>query len=249
MVKQDFGYSATHFAGKAAGEIGGASSAPPRRLPMRAADRRPKRSTTSSSASGSFAITAAQARRRACFSASSTRSSPAAAGGPSVRSGWISTSRATGGRLAVRLITGQQQIVRHVHHAVPARQVPAHAYQERRHALSLDARLRSPGRRRATDSFTFTMRERHSQDARLRHRFRRPPRRRPGLGFPTRPLSPWISRPGHEGRRDVRPLRHDEHDESRRRGDDVFRRREIQRRVTGFLQGPRLDRRGQSRHV
>ena len=41
-----------------------------------------------------------------------------------------------------------EPVVRHLHHPVPPRQVPAHADPQRRHPLPLDARLRPPGRRR-----------------------------------------------------------------------------------------------------
>ena len=68
---------------------------------------------------------------------------PGAGGRPIGSLGLNMDSEHSGGRLAVRLITGKNQIVRHVHHAVPPRQVPSHADPQRRHALPVDARLRS----------------------------------------------------------------------------------------------------------
>ncbi len=105
MVKQDFGYSETHFASKATGEVGG----------------RVQRSTTPASyaapltpaktlddkltASGSFAITSSQSGAGVFFGFFNSRQ-PGGSGRPIGSLGLDFDFEGKGGRLAVRLITG-----------------------------------------------------------------------------------------------------------------------------------------------
>ena len=105
MVKQDFGYSGTQFAGKAAGEMGG----------------RIQRSTTPASyaaplapaktlddkltASGTFAITASQSGAGVFFGFFNSQQ-PGGSGRPIGSLGMDFDFEGKGGRLALRLITG-----------------------------------------------------------------------------------------------------------------------------------------------
>lgn len=108
IVKQDFGYSATQFAGKATGEMGG----------------RIQRSTTPASyaallapaktlddkltASGSFAVTASQGGAGVFFGYFNSQQ-PGGSGRPIGSLGLDLDFEGKGGRLAVRLITGGNQ--------------------------------------------------------------------------------------------------------------------------------------------
>ena len=104
LVRQDFGYSATHFAGKSVGEIGGriqrsttpASSASAL-TPARTLDDK-------FTASGSFAITASQPGAGVFFGFFNSRQ-PGGSGRPIGSLGLDFDFEGSGGRLAVRLIT------------------------------------------------------------------------------------------------------------------------------------------------
>ena len=104
MVKQDFGYSATHFAGKAVGELGGRiqrSSSPA----SYAAPLTPARTLNDKlSAAGSFAITASQGGAGVFFGFFNSHQ-PGGSGRPIGSLGLDLDFEGKGGRLAVRLIT------------------------------------------------------------------------------------------------------------------------------------------------
>lgn len=104
MVKQDFGYSATHFAGQAAGEVGGIvqrSTTPA----MYAAPLAPAKSLRDRlTASGTFAITRATPGAGVFFGFFHSQQ-PGGSGRPIGSLGLDFDFEGTGGRLAVRLIT------------------------------------------------------------------------------------------------------------------------------------------------
>ena len=104
MVKQDFGYSATHFAGAAAGEIGGRiqRSTTPASYAAKIA---PKTLDDNLSASGSFAITASEGSAGVFFGLFNSQQ-PGGSGRPIGSLGLDFDFESSGGRLAVRLITG-----------------------------------------------------------------------------------------------------------------------------------------------
>lgn len=104
FVKQDFGYSATHFAGIAAGEIGGAiqrSTTPASysaKIPPQTLD-------SKFSASGSFAVTKSSPGA-GVFLGFFNSQQPGGSGRPIGSLGLDFDFEGKGGRLAVRLITG-----------------------------------------------------------------------------------------------------------------------------------------------
>ncbi|MEO7300150.1 MAG: hypothetical protein ABI042_16420 [Verrucomicrobiota bacterium] len=104
MVKQDFGYSATHFAGKVAGELGGVikrSTTPA----SYAAELKPAKTLDDKlTASGSFAITASQGGA-GFFCGFFNSQQPGGSGRPIGSLGMDFDFEQSGGRLAVRLIT------------------------------------------------------------------------------------------------------------------------------------------------
>jgi hypothetical protein len=108
LVKQDFGYSATHFAGKDAGEMGGriqrsatpASYAAPLTPPRTLEDKL--------SASGSFAVTGSGGSAGVFFGFFNSHQ-PGGSGRPIGSLGLDFDFEGKGGRLAVRLITGGNQ--------------------------------------------------------------------------------------------------------------------------------------------
>lgn len=103
-VKQDFGYSPTHFAGKAAGEMGGRiqrSTTPA----SYAAEIPAKTLDDKLTASGSFAITASQPGAGVFFGFFNSQQ-PGGSGRPIGSLGLDFDFESKGGRLAVRLITG-----------------------------------------------------------------------------------------------------------------------------------------------
>lgn len=104
MVRQDFGYSATHFAGQGAGEVGGRiqrsttpASYAARLSPAKTLDE-------PFSASGSFAITASQPGAGVFFGFFNSQQ-PGGSGRPIGSLGLDFDFEGGGGRLAVRLIT------------------------------------------------------------------------------------------------------------------------------------------------
>ncbi len=104
MVKQDFGYSATHVAGKDKGELGGViqrSTTPASYAAKIAA----KTLEDKLSASGSFAITASQPGAGVFFGFFNSQQ-PGGSGRPVGSLGLDFDFEGKGGRLAVRLITG-----------------------------------------------------------------------------------------------------------------------------------------------
>ena len=105
MVKQDFGYSATHFAGKDAGEMGGRiqrSSTPA----FYAAPLAPARTLDAKlSASGSFAVTGSQGGAGVFFGFFNSHQ-PGGSGRAIGSLGLDFDFEGSGGRLAVRMITG-----------------------------------------------------------------------------------------------------------------------------------------------
>ena len=104
MVKQDFGYAKSNFAGKAAGEMGGViqrSTTPA----SYAAKIVPQTLDDELTASGSFAITATQPGAGVFFGFFNSQQ-PGGSGRPIGSLGMHFDFEGTGGRLAVRLITG-----------------------------------------------------------------------------------------------------------------------------------------------
>lgn len=104
-VKQDFGYSPTHFAGKASGEMGGRiqrSTTPASyAVPLAPAKTLDDKLT----ASGSFAITSSQGGAGVFFGFFNSQQ-PGGSGRPISSLGLDFDFEGKGGRLAVRLITG-----------------------------------------------------------------------------------------------------------------------------------------------
>jgi hypothetical protein len=104
IVTQDFGYSPTHFAGRAAGEMGGVVQRST--TPASYAAAMPARTLDDKlTASGSFAVTAAQGGAGVFFGFFNSRQ-PGGSGRPIGSLGLNMDFEAHGGRLAVRLITG-----------------------------------------------------------------------------------------------------------------------------------------------
>jgi hypothetical protein len=107
MVNQDFGYSPTHNAGKAAGELGGVIQRAT--TPAYYADRIAVKTLNDGiTASGSFAITSSQAGAGVFFGFFNA-AQPGGSGRPIGSLGMDFDFEATGGRLAVRLITGDNK--------------------------------------------------------------------------------------------------------------------------------------------
>lgn len=106
-VKQDFGYSVTQFAGKAAGEVGGRITRTTRPA-YYAAKIAPKTLADKLTASGSFAMTAAQPGAGLFFGWFNAQQ-PGGSGRPIGSLGLDMDFESKGGRLAVRLITGTNQ--------------------------------------------------------------------------------------------------------------------------------------------
>ncbi|MFA6564232.1 MAG: hypothetical protein WCV00_20185 [Verrucomicrobiia bacterium] len=105
MVKQDFGYSATQFAGKAAGEMGGRIQRSTRPASYAAPLAPAKTLDDRLTASGSFAITASQPGAGVFFGFFNSQQ-PGGSGRPIGSLGMDFDFEGKGGRLAVRLITG-----------------------------------------------------------------------------------------------------------------------------------------------
>src|SRR4051794_8154577 len=106
-VTQDFGYSKTHFAGKAAGELGGHITRASE--PAYYADRiGPVTLDDKLSASGTFALTKTTAGGGVFFGFFRAEQ-PGAGGRPTASLGLNLDCERGGARLAVRLITGQNQ--------------------------------------------------------------------------------------------------------------------------------------------
>ena len=106
MVKQDFGYSATNFAGEAAGELGGRIQRSTT-LAYYAAPIAPAKTLEDKfSGSGTFAITAPGG---GFFFGFFSSQQPGASGRPIGSFGLNFDFEKTGGRLAVRLITGSNK--------------------------------------------------------------------------------------------------------------------------------------------
>lgn len=104
IVKQDFGFSATNFAGKAAGEMGGViqrCTTPA----LYAAPIQPKTLDDKITASGSFAVTASHPGAGVFFGFFNSQQ-PGGSGRPIGSLGLHFDFEGKGGRLAVRLITG-----------------------------------------------------------------------------------------------------------------------------------------------
>ena len=146
VVKQDFGYSATSVAGKTKGEIGGSVTRTTKpayyAAKIRAEDTqrqavrlRHVRDPGLPSGRGSVlrVLQREPARRE--------RTADRLAGAPLRFRRLRRTARGAAHHRA-------EPILRHLHHAVSARQVSHDAAQARRHALFVDARLRSGGRER-----------------------------------------------------------------------------------------------------
>ena len=102
MVKQDFGYSPTHFAGKAAGEIGGRVQRSTTPAQYAAALTPAKTLNDKLSASGSFAITSSHASAGVFFGFFNSQQ-PGGSGRPISSLGMDMDFEGKGGRLAVRL--------------------------------------------------------------------------------------------------------------------------------------------------
>ena len=105
VVKQDFGYSATRFAGEGAGEMGGLIQRATKPASYAATLTPAKTLNDRVSASGSFAITKATSGAGAFFGFFNSQQ-PGGSGRPIGSLGLNMDFEGTGGRLAVRLITG-----------------------------------------------------------------------------------------------------------------------------------------------
>jgi hypothetical protein len=107
VVKQDFGYSASSVAGKTKGEIGGSVTRTTRPA-YYAAKLAPKTLNDKLSASGTFAISACHPGAGLFFGFFNSNQ-PGGSGRPIGSLGLDFDFEGAGGRLAVRLITGQNQ--------------------------------------------------------------------------------------------------------------------------------------------
>ena len=105
MVKQDFGYSATHFAGKDAGEMGGTIQRATTPASYAAALTPAKTLDDKLTASGSFAITAVKGGAGVFFGFFNSQQ-PGGSGRAIGSLGLDFDFESKGGRLAVRMITG-----------------------------------------------------------------------------------------------------------------------------------------------
>ena len=245
-VVQAFGYSQTHFAGAAAGEMGGqvwrASE------PAYYGDKiGPRTLDDKLSASGTFALTKTSPGSGVFFGF--FRAEQPGAGGRPIGSlgpgSGLRTQRRSPGRPAHHR---PEPIVRHVHHAVHPRQVPPHAAQERRHAIHLEARLRSErGRRPRTihvhDPWRAPNRCWTSRTC------RKPTSRKPAPIFRARRRSRSTCPRVTNSRARLRPLRPDEHDETRRATEHLLRRSPVRGPVPRLLAGSALGRFRQSGHA
>jgi hypothetical protein len=107
-VTQDFGYSATNFAGKAPGELGGRISRASEPA-WYAAKIAPKTLDDKLSASGTFALTKSGASSGICFGWFNGQQ-PSGMGRPVNSLGMMLSGAKPGGRLAIHLITAQNQV-------------------------------------------------------------------------------------------------------------------------------------------
>ena len=105
MVKQDFGYSATHFAGKGAGEMGGVIQRSTTPASYAAPLAPAKTLDDKLTASGSFVITGATPGAGVFFGFFNSQQ-PGGSGRPIGSLGLDMDFEGKGGRIAVRLITG-----------------------------------------------------------------------------------------------------------------------------------------------
>src|SRR6185295_11845542 len=105
MVRQDFGYSATHFAGQAAGEVGGIIQRSTTPASYAALLAPAKTLDDMLTASGSFAVTGATPGAGVFFGFFNSQQ-PGGSGRPIGSLGLNMDFEGKGGRLAVRLITG-----------------------------------------------------------------------------------------------------------------------------------------------
>jgi hypothetical protein len=108
MVKQDFGYSASNFAGKAAGEVGGTVQRSTKPAMYAAALSPAKTLEDKLSASGSFAIKDCHPGAGLFFGFFNSQQ-PGGSGRPIGSLGLDFDFEGSGGRLAVRLITANNQ--------------------------------------------------------------------------------------------------------------------------------------------
>ena len=108
MVKQDFGYSATNHAGQGAGELGGTIQRSTKPAIYAAALSPAKTLDDKLSASGSFAITACHSSAGLFFGFFNSQQ-PGGSGRPMGSLGLDFDFEGKGGRLAVRLITANNQ--------------------------------------------------------------------------------------------------------------------------------------------
>ena len=107
VVKQDFGYSPTQFAGKLTGEVGGRITRTTKPS-YYAAEIAPKTLDEPLAASGSFAIKASQPGAGVFFGWFNAKQ-PGGSGRPIGSLGLHLDFESKGGRLAVRLLTGENQ--------------------------------------------------------------------------------------------------------------------------------------------
>ncbi len=107
VVKQDFGFSATQFAGKTAGEIGGKITRTTKPA-YYATEIAPKTLDDALAASGSFSIKASQPGAGVFFGWFNAKQ-PGGSGRPIGSLGLHLDFEKNGGRLAVRLLTGENQ--------------------------------------------------------------------------------------------------------------------------------------------
>jgi hypothetical protein len=188
MVKQDFGYSATHFAGAAQGEMGGVIQRCT--VPASyAASIAPRTLDDTLTASGSFAITASQPGAGVFFGFFNAQQ-PGGSGRPIGSLGLDLDFEGKGGRLAVRLITGgNKSCGTFITPYLPGKFRPTPIKNDgTRYRWTLDYDPHAAG---GNGRFTFTLgSDRHPAeplDKRLRNR------RRAAVS-PIRPHSRWTSR-------------------------------------------------------
>ncbi|MCX7825879.1 MAG: hypothetical protein N2689_10015 [Verrucomicrobiae bacterium] len=156
MVTQDFGYSPTHFAGKAAGEVGGRIQRSTTPACYAAALAPAKTLDDRLTASGSFAITSSQSGAGMFFGFFNSQQ-PGGSGRPIGSFGLHFGFERSGGRLAVRLITdGNRSCGTFITPYLPGKFRPTPLKNDgTRYHWTLDYDPRAAG---GNGQFTFTLR-------------------------------------------------------------------------------------------
>ena len=226
QVKQDFGFSATNHAGKAAGEMGGTIQRSTKPASYAAALAPAKTLDDKLTASGTFAITDCHSGAGIFFGFFNSQQ-PGGSGRPIGSLGmdfdFEKQWRAHRGSAHQR----RQQIVRHVPHTISAGEIPPDADQEGRHE-AINGRSTTTRSGGANGRFTFTLTQRHTHRRRTTASCRSFTRKEAQARFPnTTNFHRGSSGGTAKGECDFRPLRRVQCDEVGRNGGHLFRRSEV----------------------